>query len=228
MTEVQLNKLIEQISELGLTLDVNSQIMVGVIGFISAGFGAFFGAYLKKKGENKALNEAFDDVKDKLEETTKITESIKDQINKESHVYRHKFESYHAKQVEAIEGLYTHLVALENTAKKFIVSANYTKSENNGFQSAKIATEEFIAYSSLKQMWIPEELFTEIESLALLIDKHIYSVLMKAATDKATSSSGFMGSTSTPEALDVINNKVPQVKQSIINSVRELLDPNYS
>lgn len=228
MTEEELNKLIAQMSEMGFSLDVNSYIIVGLISLISAGIGAYFGSYLKKKGEVKALNEAFEDVKTQLQETTKITESIKDQIGKESYVYRHKFESYHAKQIESIEGLYARLVALEKTSKDFIVSANFSTKDSHGFQPAKDATEEFIAYSSLKQMWIPEELFVEIENLALLIDKHIYSVMLKAGVDKLMDTPSFMGTTSTPEAMDTINNKVPEAKQKIITSVRELLDPNHS
>jgi hypothetical protein len=232
LSEEDLSKLALMLAEIGIEIPLDIYIFSGVITLITAGLGAYFGAYLKKKGENKVLNENFSNIKNQLEETTSISESIKDQIGKESHKYRHKFESYHAKQIEAIEGIYTHLVVLEKNAKAYILTASYTNGENADFKAAKKATEDFIEYSNLKQMWMPENLFLEIEELALLMDKYVYKVLFASAINNPQTTQGLAASlasvSSSPEAIDVINNKVPQAKKNIINNVRQLLDPTHS
>ncbi|MBM4905552.1 hypothetical protein HYO34_23145 [Vibrio parahaemolyticus] len=233
MNEEEISKLATKLAEIGIEIPLDAYISAGVVTLITAGIGAYLGSYLKKKGENKEIKENFSNIKTQLEETTSISESIKDKIGKESHIYRYKFESYHAKQIEAIEGVYTHLVALEKRAQSFIAISNNTDGGNPtieeaikaNFKAAKAATEDFIEYSSLKQMWMPEDLHSEIEELVLLMDEHVYKVLFKPADDKTQD---FMVAVSTLQTLDVINNKVPQAKKSIINNVRQLLDPTHS
>jgi len=229
LTEEEISKLALKIAEIGIEVPFDTYILAGVVTLITSGLGAYFGAYFKKKGENKEINENFSNIKAQLEETTSISESIKDQIGKESHIYRHKFESYHAKQIESIEGLYEHLITLEKAAKSYIGSSN--KSDHD-FKAAREAAEKFILYSNLKEMWIPSDLYIQINELSTSIDTHVYSVLMKVSLNKPQEAPAGLADSltrfSTPQALDLINNKVPQAKSDIVNKVRELLDPTYN
>ncbi|MFM4917368.1 hypothetical protein ACEUCL_06310 [Aeromonas dhakensis] len=224
MKEEEIVKIAEKVSELGVSLNVDTYILAGVISIVAAAVGAFCGAYLKKKGENRAIDEGFTSLQDKLRTTTRISETIKDKITTDSHLYKYKFETYHLKQVEAIEGVYEKLLNLEKHAKDFITSANYTNS-NPSFSKAKLATEEFIAYSQIKQIWIPQELFNEIETLAIEIDKHVYSVFFQVKTNQALGASLFMGSANTPDAMNLIYEQLPKTKDAIIQSIRNVLSP---
>ena len=232
MNEEEISKLALKLAEIGIEIPLDTYILAGVITLVTAGLGAYLGALLKKKGENKEINDNFSNIKAQLEETTSISESIKDQIGKESHIYRHKFESYHAKQIESIEGLYEHLIALEKAAKSYISSSNDSNKSDHGFKAAREAAEKFILYSNLKEMWIPSDLYTQISELSSSIDTHVYSVLMKVSLNKGEETpaglADFLVNFSTHEALDLINNKVPLAKSDIVNKVRELLDPTHS
>ncbi|MBW6474144.1 MAG: hypothetical protein K0B14_13545 [Anaerolineaceae bacterium] len=227
MKEEEITQLVNKLSEVGVSLNVDTYILAGLLSLASAGLGAFIGSYLKKKGENRAIDEGFSNLKVQLRETTEISESIKERFITESHLYKYRFETYHLRQVEAIEGIYEKLLNLEKHAKSFITSANYSTSSPN-FGKAKSATEEYIFYSQIKKIWIPEELFEEIESLAVEIDKHIYSVFFKVKTSQSTGTSGFMDIANIPEAMELINKKVPEAKRAIIQSIKKVLDPKNS
>jgi hypothetical protein len=232
LTEQEMSELASKIAEIGIKIPLDNYIFVGVITLISAGVGAYIGAYLKKKGEIKGLNENFSNLTSQLEVTTRISEEIKGELAKSNHVFNHKFESYHAKQIESIEGLYEHLIALEKAAKSYISSSNDSNKSGHGFKAAREAAEKFILYSNLKEMWIPSDLYTQISELSSSIDTHVYSVLMKVSLNKPEETpaglADFLVNFSTHEALDLINNKVPLAKSGIVNKVRELLDPTHS
>jgi hypothetical protein len=214
LNEEEISKLALKLAEIGIEIPLDTYILAGVITLVTAGLGAYFGARLKKKGENKEINDNFSNIKAQLKETTSI---------------RLKFESYHAKQIESIEGLYEHLITLEKAAKSYINSPNKS---DHGFKAAREAAENFILYSNLKEMWIPSDLYTQINELSTSIDTHVYSVLMKVSLNQSqeapTGLADYLTRFSTPQALDLINNKVPQAKSDIVNKVRELLDPTHS
>ncbi|CAH7002327.1 hypothetical protein [Aliivibrio fischeri] len=228
MKEEDVIKVVSKMSELGIDLSIDSYILVGVISLFSATLGVFISSYLKKKGEQKAISEEFNDIKNRLIQTTQLTEDIKSNIAKDSHEYHFKFEKYHEKRIEVIERLYELLINIEDNATSYIVTSNFGDGQNDVFKKAKGATEEFIAYSKLRKFWVPIELYNEIEELAILLDKHVYSILLQVGSKTAQDAGIERGITASNDAIDTLQNKVPEAKERIVESIRKLLDPTYS
>jgi hypothetical protein len=222
MSEDEILKVAEKISELGISINSDSFILISIIGIFSAAIGAFFGAYFRKKGENKAAEESFKSVLNRLEKTTMITAEIRNSLNAESHVYMYKFEKYYERQVNAIEILHNLLIRVETSSKKFIEGINYSELNLMHFKEAKLSTEELIIHSNLKGIWIPQEIQSKIEQLALLIKEHIYDVYLKA---KSTEIKPLFGDVSTPVALEIINKKIPELRKEIIDIIKRELKP---
>lgn len=227
MTEQELAQIASKIAELGFSFTYGSYIIVAVTSLISAGLGAYIGSYLKKKGQDKAMSEGFKDLKDRLVETTKLTEEIKSDIAKDSYEYKFKFEKYHQKRIEVIERLYELLIKIEDHATSYIITSDFGGGQNESFQKAKAATQEFIAYSKLRKFWVPEDLHSEIESLAIMLDKHVYSVLMKLGS-RSVDQAGLDGIQASNDAIETLKNKVPAAKEKIVESIRKQLDPTRS
>ncbi|HHC6644175.1 TPA: hypothetical protein ACN33E_002864 [Vibrio parahaemolyticus] len=227
MTKEQATEAIAELSKVGIDLSVGSYFLIGIVSLISAGVGTYITSYLKKKGQDKAIDEGFKVVKSQLQQTTSITEEIKQSLQRESYEYQFKFEKYHEKRVEVIEKLYELLCNLEDHATSYIVTADFEKGQNEAYLKAKSATEDFISYAKLRKFWVPEDLYQEIEQLVLLLDKHVYSVLLKVSS-KSSQESGLVGLKASYDATNTLENKVPEAKARIIESVRKLLDPTHS
>lgn len=227
MTEQELAQIASKIADLGLSISYDSYIAVAVISILSAGFGAYFGSYLKKKGQDKAMSEGFEELKTRLRDTTKLTEDIKSGIAKDNYEYKFKFEKYHEKRIEVIERLYELLIKIEDHATSYIVTSDFGGGQNESFQKAKAATEEFIAYSKLRKFWVPEDLHSEIENLAIMLDTHVYSVLMRLGS-KPADQAGLDGIQASDDAIKTLKNKVPEAKEKIVENIRMQLDPTHS
>lgn len=227
MTEQELAQIASKLAEIGLSISYDGYIAVAVISLVSAGLGAYLGSYLKKKGQDKAMSEGFEELKTRLKATTELTEAIKSDIEKDSYAYKFKFEKYHEKRIEVIEKLYELLINIEDHATKYIVTSDFGGGQNESFQKAKAATEEFIAYSKLRKFWVPKCLHSEIESLAIMLDTHVYSVLMKLGS-RSAEQAGIDGIQASNEAINTLKYKVPEAKEKIVENIRTQLDPTHS
>ncbi|QIB50363.1 hypothetical protein [Pseudomonas sp. OIL-1] len=227
MTEEELAQIVSKISDLGLSIGYDSYIAVAVISVVSAGLGAYFGSYLKKKGQDKAMSEGFRELKERLRVTTKLTEGIKSDVARDSYEYKFKFEKYHEKRIEVIEKLYELLINIERHATDYIVTSDFGGGQNESFKKAKAATEEFVAYSKLRSFWVPKDLHLEIESLAIMLDTHVYSVLIKLGSS-SSEQDGLAGIQASDEAINTLKHQVPEAKEKIVENIRRQLDPTYS
>lgn len=227
LTENEIAKLAEKLSELGVTISIDSYVAAGVLSLVSAALGAYLGSYLIKKGQEKAISEGFGDLKERLEQTTRLTEEIKSDIEKEGYEYKFKFEKYHERRIEVIERLYELLIKLEDNATQYIVTSDFGGGQSEAFRNAKSAIENFIAYSKLKKFWVPKDLYSEIEDLAVLLDKHVYSVLLRLGS-KPVEKAGLDDIQASDEAIHTLKYKVPEAKEKIVENIRRQLDPTHS
>lgn len=129
---------------------------------------------------------------------------------------------------EVKERLYELLIKLEDNATTYSITSNFGDSPNKAFQKAKSTTEEFIAYSKLSKLWGPKTLYLETEELPQLLDKHVYSVLLKVSSKNAENNGIEQGIQASTEAVSILQNNVPKAKEKIVKSIRGLLDPTYS
>jgi len=202
--------------------------MTGVISLICGAIGAFFSSYLAQRGQNKANNENYNEIKSQLSSSTKIIEGIRADFEKQNHEYKLKLESYHIKSIESIEKLFELLVDIENNTTIYILNSNFGQGLNEQYKLAKKSIDDFILYSRTRLFWIPEDLYIEIEKLAMLLDQHVHSVLLQIGSQNPQTLSALQkGTEANDRAIDALQHEVPKAKAAIINSIRSYVGPQH-
>ena len=113
MSAEQIENIIKQVLERGLTPELWVYVLIGGVVFLSG----FAGSYMGQKGKNYATKEDFDEILDQLKETTKITEEIKAQISKEEWLEKKKWEYK--------QGIYAELISLLHSLQLEMSSLSY-------------------------------------------------------------------------------------------------------
>lgn len=143
----------------------NYQLIDGwayIVLFIVTLLGTYLGAGAKKSGELKAVNDNFDEV---LRQQGLITEGvtkIKQDFEKENIAYQIKTSDYNVRSLEAIELVFSKLVAIKKCARQVY----YTPNQDYG-KELYIAIEAFRDVYDVKKIWIPKQIAKELEDVAI-------------------------------------------------------------
>ena len=225
MSEKAIELLFSKLSEININLTMDTYWLILILPFIASAIGAYAGSYLKKKGEFRAIDENIESLKKQLKDTTKITEGIRSELDKITHKHKYKFEKYHEKSIEVIQNLYELLMDIELTSTTYIESSKSNEGHKDRFIDAKESITNYINYSNKSIFWVPENLYTEIEDLAVLSDKHIHSIFIKTSSQLEGYDNISMGFDETEAAIKSLQKELPKAKASIINSVRAIINP---
>ncbi len=223
MTQEDIKLIFPKLSDINVNID--SHWLIFVLYLVAAALGAYFGAYLNKKAENRAIHEDLDKINNQLQQTTKITEEIKSDLDKKAHEFKFKFQKYHERSIEVIEKLYEYLVDIESYATDYIVKSKFGEGPTEEFWKANKAVTEFIGYANKKSFWIPDDLYSEIEGLAKLLDKHVHSIFISIGSQRGNEPTIEASIKANDEAIKALKEDVPKAKSSIVNSVRKIIEP---
>lgn len=191
-----------------------------------AGLGAYFGSYLKKSGENKAVNENLESIKNQLKATTKITEDIKAEISQRNTEHQIKYRIYHQKRIEVVTDLYEKLLEIEVNAVSYIMRADFAEGETKDFHNAKKSIHDFLHYANRNMMWVPEELYGKFDEIVKKINNGVFKTFVYISKQYATQKAVELSSGKSTEAIKVLSEDVPKIKEDILATIRKILDPS--
>ncbi len=226
MNDENIKLILSKLSEISDIFSFDNFALLIILQIVSVGLGAYFGAYLKKSAENKAINENLDNLKIQIEETTKITEEIKSDVSQKTHEHYIKFEKYHNRQVEVIEKLYELLIDLESYATTYIATSNFNEGKTEDFLRAEKATQDFIHYANRTKIWVHEDIYEQIESLAKLLNKHVFSVFVYISSKTGSGESIDKSVAAGDKAIEILESEVPTAKEAILQKIRAILNPS--
>lgn len=151
ITAEEIRKIITEIFKNGITLNIASYIVLGIIAFIAS----YLGGYARRKGENVATKKDIKKITDEIE-------SVKHEYAKELHIHQIRYE----KEFELLSELSEKIVKLRDSAKSLRPSLDYPVPEDK--------KERFKAYSDASL-----ELYDLFENKKPFIPEHIYTALRK-------------------------------------------------
>lgn len=226
MTKEDIDLLFAKLSEININLAFDNYWLAIILPVIFAGLGAYFGAYLKKSAENKAVKENLENLKQQLKETTKITEDIRSEISQKNTEHQIKYSIYHQKRIEVITDLYEMLLDIEVNATNYIMRADFDEGETEDFLSSKKSIHDFLHYANRNMMWVPEELYDMFDGVLKKINSSVFQTFVYISKQYATQKTVNLSTQKSDEAIKVLSEDVPMVKEEILKSIRKILDPS--
>ena len=178
---------------------------------------------LKKSAELAEINSNFNTVLRQQEEITQQTENIKQRLNEESMGFQIKLSSYNEKSIESINSVYIKLIELRNSAKK--MGFNPDDTQKKAFLKS---VEEFRYEHDTKKIWIPIELSSHIEEVAIEIDNKCHDFIVANArigNVLGMSDEQFTKiSDAQDEFFDYVNKEIEPIFNALVTKISEVVN----